>query len=349
VLLAGACAPRAPESAPGTSAAAAETPDPAVVLARGVPRPWGLASDGAFAYWTVLATGEIVRAAADGTAPAPVAKDDMMATGCAVDADSVYWLSGTGVMKAPKAGGASRVLVPEPAMSAAKAPIALDATHVYWIDAHGWLRRAPKDGGPAQSLGHAGIAPSAMAVDATHAWWTDELGGVRRVRKEGGAPTEDFAAHEPGLDDLALDGAYVYWTNVDAVRRAPKSGGAALTVYRGDVVSGLAVDDQSVFTTTRPLSSAGEPGEARIVRIPKDGRAPPVEARAGVWGTSVDRVYLAIGAATLFVAVDAMGAGGGVLSVAGPGYTGPVPPPSGAPPKFEGAVFRMAKDFAARP
>jgi hypothetical protein len=126
--------------------------------------------------------------------------------------------------------------------------LALDEEHLYWIaDGPGRVRHARLDdrrwGGLAAGTSSRGL--TALAVDDTHVFWIDEPAGrVMRVPKRGG-PTVVLADRIDEPASLVLDVGDVYWTarapapskepqmhGPRIILRAPKSGGAAMTVVR---------------------------------------------------------------------------------------------------------------------
>ena len=105
-----------------------------------------------------------------------------------------------------------------------------------------------------------------------------------------------LATGQNGPQALALDDAYVYWTNVGVrepptgtIMRVPKCGGTPVTLATGQSPSwSIAVDDTSVYWGVVP---AGDIGNGVVVRMPKAG---------GTIVTLATNVY-----DPLYVAVDA--------------------------------------------
>jgi len=173
--------------------------------------PMGIALDEQTIYWTNHGTkkpdyfqnGSVMKMpralppAGEKRKRQVVARPQTAAQGIAVDEGWVYWTSFGGltqsfcdaaVMRRRKRGGAPEVLVSDTrsAMS-----IAVDATHVYWVESfRSAIRRAPKGGGEAETIADTDtdaveasrILPHGLAVDERFVYWT-----VHDSRRAGGA------------------------------------------------------------------------------------------------------------------------------------------------------------------
>jgi hypothetical protein len=105
--------------------------------------------------------------------------------------------------------------------------VAVDATHVYWVQArqHGRVRRSPKTGGGASEFGTAQL-PSDVATDGTTVFWVDggELGenyvSARVLRRPADLSAAQTAIYTVpmdqirGLNSIGLDATHVYVTDV---------------------------------------------------------------------------------------------------------------------------------------
>ncbi|MCC6668315.1 MAG: hypothetical protein IT375_31515 [Polyangiaceae bacterium] len=107
--------------------------------------------------------------------------------------------------------------------------LALDATHIYFVDYKGGtVRRMLKDG-TAQQVLATGTECNRIAVDGTHVYWTEQTPKlVRRAPKGGGAP-ETLGTGLSSALGLALDATNAYFSDMSAtgaVNRAPKAPGS---------------------------------------------------------------------------------------------------------------------------
>ena len=151
------------------------------VVVRGVV-PDGLASDGAFVYW--------------------VSRDPLVSV----------------VVRAPVAGGTSEVVA-----SASSPPgecrLAIDATHVYWSDGGGTVRRVSKGGGTPVAIGQF-YRVAEMASDGVRLFLVAD-GFVRSMPVAGGA-VQTIGAGAPA--QLAFDQDHVFWVVTTRLWAASKSG-----------------------------------------------------------------------------------------------------------------------------
>jgi hypothetical protein len=139
-----------------------------------------------------------------------------------IDATSLYWIDGRGVIKAPRAGGSAQTLT----TSASGYFIRVNATDLFWIDLTAvQIKRVSIGGGPSAMAAAQVCVNCGIAVDGEHLYFTAQglvemtLGtGVTRTL------TETYAL------GLALDGDQIFGTScaadhVDNVWRVPKAGG----------------------------------------------------------------------------------------------------------------------------
>src|SRR5579883_1165884 len=124
-------------------------------------------ADGKNVFWSTAGDGMIWRAAARG---ADVVVRGAEKPGClAFDDASVYFCSGSKVMKAPKAGGAATALA---TADSAVTLVTLDGTNAYYATDKGGVGRAPKAGSGAGEVLVPGGGPalSALVVDASNVY-----------------------------------------------------------------------------------------------------------------------------------------------------------------------------------
>lgn len=144
--------------------------------------------------------------------------------------------------------------------------IALDGERVYWV-APDALMAAPLSGGASTALAVAG--GTRVVVDADHAYVAASSGHVFRVALAGGAVETISAGGAGSAEGLAVDDAFVYWTENEALLRAPKAGGAQPEVLAplGSKGRGVALDETHVY-----FAQSGANGSSGVIfRIPKDG------------------------------------------------------------------------------
>lgn len=96
----------------------------------------------------------------------------------------MYFVDGdTGVVASEKIDGTNDGITHSTG-EAIPAGIALDTTHVYWVDrGSGLIRRAPKGGGTAETLASGQSSPFAIAVNSRAVYWLDMDGSVMTLRK----------------------------------------------------------------------------------------------------------------------------------------------------------------------
>jgi hypothetical protein len=166
--------------------------------------------------------------------------------------------------------------------------LALDATHVYFIDGYrgdAKLVRVAKTGGKAETVAHIGENVGALALDDANAYVaTDEA--IQRVAKAGGKPAS-IASEKTSCFSrcgLALDATHAYFTTKTGVRRVAKAGGAAADVAAtSSEASSVALDDAHVYW----VDGAG------ITRAPKAGGAAQVIAK--MTGSTHDSIFVDAG------------------------------------------------------
>lgn len=170
------------------------------------------------------------------------------------DATHVYWvdLDTTDVHRLPKDGGAIETLATG-ADVVAPWGVAVDGAYVYYPDS-GAVRRVPKAGGAARAIATGEGDVATIVVAGAHVYWsawTPSGGRVRRVASWGGAAQTILTASTPSA--LVVDAFFVYVADAhvlggsNRILRAPRGGGAAITLASDEDALGLAEDGGELF------------------------------------------------------------------------------------------------------
>ena len=143
--------------------------------------------------------------------------------------------------------------------------IAVDATHVYWVDRFvGQISRVPIGGGKTQIVAKKQPRAFALSVDSSHVYFTVAgnfsvmNGAVRRVPKQGGG-IEQIATSQLRPEAIAVGASAVFWASrgyagaLDgAIVRWLKQGGEPTLLAVGlPEPSGIALGANDVFFSTR--------------------------------------------------------------------------------------------------
>lgn len=202
----------------------------------------------------------------------------------ALDETQVYFQSGSDLVRQPKSGGAPTVL-----WSLGSSPeIAVDATHVYWVELQSaW--RIGKDGTGAEMIATAPVQasnPTGVTIDATHFYWVTLEGVALRAPKSGG-PGEQIAAVDGVLQDIAVDGDEVFFSRFDGptagIYRTTTAGGPPeLLAGEPTGTTGVALDATHVYYAQ---NTSGSPA---IKRVPRAGG--PAETVRELEDSAVDIV-----------------------------------------------------------
>ncbi len=261
------------------------------------PAAAAIAIDTTSVFWTSESTGQVLKAAKDGTAVTVLSfiKDSSPFT-VAIDDTNVYWSedsSDTPVWRCPKAGcdgGGSAVT---PATLANTGALAVDGTNVYVAEYEwGAVGRAAKGGGGAltfiaTNLDH---AYGLTADDASVFFSTSSILGAVSAAVPGAAGDIDDAgtyatllgttSNAVGLI-LASDGNLYWAENNDvggAVKWIPKGGAALAHVVSANETRplGVAVDEANVYWTAEGPNSSTDPNSfvymsGYVAECPKSG------------------------------------------------------------------------------
>jgi hypothetical protein len=179
-----------------------------------------------------------------------------------VSADSLFWIEGNSIMKAPATGG-----TPAPVATGQASPhaLAVDDQYVYWTNYLGAsVMRAPKDASSPASLVASAAEPDLIAVDSSAVYWTNIADQtIRSSPKTSNAPQLVTSVGE-GVSSIAIDATYVYLglRSPGRIMSVLKTGGTLSGVFAcpytggGGSADSLATDvDNLYFTCSVSLST----------------------------------------------------------------------------------------------
>jgi hypothetical protein len=248
-----------------------------VSMGQGTPGP--IAVDASRVYF--VGSTSIYSIAKDGTDLVTLAST-VSVSSIAIDSTSLYYYSTVSIDSIPLGGGTPTMLA-MPAASSVGA-IAVDATDVYWVGS-GSLSKVPLGGGTPLVLATGTVGVNTIALDAAFAYFAYS-GTVYRTPLAGGSMTTlgttsgtvldiavdassvYYAAGQIGafaLDGstnetlataslpqrIATDAGSIYFFNGSSLSKVSKSGGDVSILAIDASPADLAVDDTSVYWTSR--------------------------------------------------------------------------------------------------
>ena len=186
----------------------------------------------------------------------------------ATDGANAIWSEAWRIARSPLAGGAAITLAS--GISSSMARIAVDASHVYVLDAD-FIKTLPTAGGSVEKLavargdiGDMSLVNQDVAVDGTSVYWTikDIAAGptLQKVPLAGGAPVT-LAIDTTGSPNpqecnwrIALDSQNVYWTAGSSafpigcrILKVPLNGGTPMTLVDYAYLEDFTVDGTNVY------------------------------------------------------------------------------------------------------
>jgi hypothetical protein len=249
---------------------------------------WDIIVVGSSVYWSTYNQEKILSVPITGGAASTLSSVENVPAGLASDGTSLFWANSWQEAPAIRAENLSTGLVstldlPGDGGTVVIGPsaIAVDGTYVYWGNEAGAgpssVYRANKDGSNPIQLATTVDPVEGITVDATNVYFTVDLGGGVYSVPIGGGATTPIATGEANPTDIVTDATSVYWLNGAGVRKAPKSGGPAITLgtcngnlstispYCGRAVS-LAVDATYVYWT----DEGTQYGHGAVFRVPNN-------------------------------------------------------------------------------
>lgn len=172
--------------------------------------------------------------------------------------------------------------------------IAVNGTHVYWVNVEGDIvRRWPKQGGAVENFSVTKERPFAVAADDSHVYWVsrEEGGELARAPVAGGPMEQLVALPHNATTRLVVAGTHLFWNGSSQARvaRVPKTGGVLepLVSTEGGM-SEPSADATGVYVTegAAVLRVAPDGTRSTLARMPESswGRTTAVDA---------DSVYVA--------------------------------------------------------
>lgn len=165
---------------------------------------------------------------------------------------------------------ASGLCTPQVVVSAVNDPrgITTDGELVYWTTGDGAVQRAPKSGGPVETLAEQQESPGAIAVDSTSVYWVNEESGrVMHMAKDGQGKAKSLLT-STGLLGLAMDGQDLYLSKKlkkGDITRIGTNGGGPKTIAKNQPqptwIALLGTDDVVWSGESEADDDANEDGE----------------------------------------------------------------------------------------
>lgn len=214
--------------------------------------------DGPAGASTVL--GRVLKQEKNGGKPTVVAsgiRDELRSL--AVDDKGVYWISGSSIMRAAKAGGG---VTPLTLKLGDPTSVAGDGKFVYWTQTApaekgkdgGAVMRQPLTPGAKQEVLAAGQdKPTNVLVDDAGLCWITSASKVACMTKDKGAAPK-VVGESPAIADAAIDAKFVYWLGGDGtVMRAPRDGASPPEKLASGQTNpvGISVDKTNVYWSTK--------------------------------------------------------------------------------------------------
>lgn len=185
-----------------------------VALAGGLVGPTAIGQDRLTLYWSDE-NGLVHLVPKQGGAYASVAGSGGLAADLVVDEGTVFWLDATWgrVWRYDVEFGEPVVL----AIGQSPHRMALDLSHVYWINDSGSVLRVPRGGGYPQSVASGLHEFRDIALDEFQLYLTDSMLGSVVAIPLGGGPMMTLAQQQDRPESVTLDEEHVYWSTATAI------------------------------------------------------------------------------------------------------------------------------------
>lgn len=247
------------------------------VLASDQDAPYGVAVSGEHVYWTnFVDDGAVMRVPVEGGAATLVADATRPRT-VAVVGDQIYWGTfqpdaGT-VMRVPVALDAAPIAMAQ--VLGGVADLVVDGDRVFFTahaEVEGVVFLEPPEASPIGSVLGTNAAepldPEVLAAGVAEPWgiaqqgdtlvWIDGMGMARNDPRSvlsiatTGGTRQVLASSQTNPWDVAVDDAYVYWTDLGEVKAMPLGGGEPIVLAEQQSnARSIVVDAQWVFWITR--------------------------------------------------------------------------------------------------
>jgi len=202
-------------------------------IIKGAPAPDEILLDSENFYWLIW-SGEgspphpVMFAPRTGGEPKKLTPPQTGTSGLSLDKDFVYWMTGDGIRKIPKAGGE----VTEVYHNSSKSPslgLAQDAENFYFCQmnsqGHSALMKLGKKSGEVTQLAPSINHTMEFVIDDQNVYYFDEVPGtgsfgpvaLKKVSKAGGDPVVLDQGQAGWINYLAVDSTQVFFTDISKV------------------------------------------------------------------------------------------------------------------------------------
>jgi hypothetical protein len=157
-------------------------------------RPWGLAIDDTYLYWSEPTNFIIGRCGKDGSNPVQLATGSMNAFGVhqlVSDNTDVYWAQFTDILKCARGGCSNAPTKVQTNLPNSAFRVAVDSTNVYWEqDVQKTIYKSAKTGGAITPLHNSALTDTVWAIAVDNGFVVAALndGSVIKVSTGGGTP-----------------------------------------------------------------------------------------------------------------------------------------------------------------